>query len=475
MHPFIPLLVSYALITIASACTFYLSFRKQVDLSGRYFLLAELATLLMLITLMLSYSYASMEQPLMLWVANVVALAADMAILFSMYSLERKIAFKKYLLAIASIAIYCLVIEILRVKDPKSPVLIFSMGTFVIACWTCAICFSIKDAELKKNSFITCIKWTQVAIALFAVLRMASYFSNALITPRNPSNLTTVLFAVYAALGTFRYISYQSLRISWVNSKALNVNPLNKNLALAIEEKDHLLRGLIASNRVLGISALASSLAHQISQPLTALALQTDTLKRDLSKDEANTKYVRVLDKVAYQLGKLSALVKNLRQLFNARDYELDEIDLQRVTNEILEIIEPTLKSKKIRLNKTFNANPLVLGDSIQIQQVLINLFNNATDAIECSNPELREIKLTISADKAFAVISIEDSGSGIEPSQLPHLFELYKTTKKDGLGVGLWLSKTIIDKHHGTISAANHMHGGAIFTLQIPLAHQSR
>jgi C4-dicarboxylate-specific signal transduction histidine kinase len=167
--------------------------------------------------------------------------------------------------------------------------------------------------------------------------------------------------------------------------------------------------------------------------------------------------------------------VKNLRQLFNARDYELDEIDLQRVTNEILEIIEPTLKSKKIRLNKTFNANPLVLGDSIQIQQVLINLFNNATDAIECSNPELREIKLTISADKAFAVISIEDSGSGIEPSQLPHLFELYKTTKKDGLGVGLWLSKTIIDKHHGTISAANHMHGGAIFTLQIPLAHQSR
>jgi signal transduction histidine kinase len=471
MHPFIPLLVSYALITIASASTFYLSFRKHVDLSGRYFLLAELATLLMLISLMLSYSYASMEQPLMLWVANVVALAADMAILFSMYSLERKIAFKQYLLAFALIAGYCLLIEIFRVKDAKSPVLIFSLGTFVIACWTCAICFSIKDTELKNNSFITCIKWTQVAIALFAVLRMASYFSNALITPRNPSNLTTVLFAVYAALGTFRYISYQSLRISWVNSKTLNVNPLNKNLVLAIEEKDHLLRGLIASNRVLGISALASSLAHQISQPLTALALQTDTLKRDLSKDEANLKYVTVLDKVAYQLGKLSALVKNLRQLFNARDYEMNEINLQRVANEILEIIEPTLKSKKIRLNKIFNANPLVLGDSIQIQQVFINLFNNAIEAIENSNSAAREIKLTISADREFSIISVQDTGSGIDALMLANMFELYKTTKKNGLGVGLWLSKTIIDKHHGSICAVNSHDGGAVFTFIIPLA----
>jgi len=471
MHPFIPLLVSYALITIASASTFYLSFRKHVDLSGRYFLLAELATLLMLITLMLSYSFASMEQPLMLWVANVVALAADMAILFSMYSLERKITFKQYLLAIAVIAIYCLLIEILRVKDPRSPVLIFSLGTFVIACWTCAICFSIKDTELKKNPFIACIKWTQVAIALFAILRMASYFSDVLITPRQPSNLAIVLFAVYTALGTFRYISYQSLRISWVNSKALNVNPLNKNLALAIEEKDHLLRGLIASNRVLGISALASSLAHQISQPLTALALQTDTLKRDLSKDEANTKYVTVLDKVAYQLGKLSALVKNLRQLFNARDYELNEIHLQSVTNEILEIIEPTLKSKKIRLNKAFNANPSVLGDAIQIQQVLINLFNNASEAIENSNSATREVKLTISADHEFATVTVEDTGSGIDASMLANMFELYKTTKKNGLGVGLWLSKTIIDKHHGSIYAANRLDGGAVFTFSIPLA----
>lgn len=474
MHPFIPLLFSYALITLASATTFYLSFRKQVDLSGRYFLLAEIATLLMLVLLMLSYSFVSLEQPLMLWAANMLALAADMAILFSMYSLERKIKLKQYLIAVSIIAFYCLLIEILRFRDPRSPVLVFSMGTLLITFWTSAICFSISDPELKKNPFITCIKWTQVAIGIFAALRMASYFSGVLITPRQPSNMATVLFAIYIALGTFRYISYQSLRISWVNSKTINANPLNKNLAQAIEEKDHLLRGLIASNRVLGISALASSLSHQISQPLTALALQTDTLKRDLSKDASNSKYVMVLDKVAHQLENLSALVKNLRQLFSTRDYELTEIKLQKTINEITEIIEPTLKSKKIRFKKIFNANPLVLGDSIQIQQVIINLFNNAIEAIESSQSESREVKLTISADHEFAAISIEDTGSGIDASILANMFELYKTTKKNGLGVGLWLSKTIIDKHHGNIDAANRLDGGAVFTFRIPLAQQS-
>jgi len=352
-------------------------------------------------------------------------------------------------------------------------VLVYSLGTFVIACWTGFICFSIKDTELRNNPFIKCIKWTQVAIGAFALLRMASYFSSDLITPRQPSNLTTILFATYSALAIFRYISYQSLRISWVNPKVLDINSLNRALALTMIEKDHLLRGLIASNRVLGISALANSLAHQISQPLTAIALQTETLKRDLSKDPSNNRYLIVLDKVAHQLGKLSALVNNLRQLFNSRGYALHEISLQALTNEILEIIHPTLKAKKIRLKKVFIANPMVLGDSIQLQQVLINLFNNAADAIEQSNTNLREIILTISSDDQFARISIEDTGGGIDPHLLPNLFELYKTTKKNGLGIGLWLSKTIIDKHRGSIHGANRAEGGAIFTLSIPLVHQ--
>jgi C4-dicarboxylate-specific signal transduction histidine kinase len=111
------------------------------------------------------------------------------------------------------------------------------------------------------------------------------------------------------------------------------------------------------------------------------------------------------------------------------------------------------------------------LGDAIQIQQVLINLLNNAIDAICSSDPKFREIKISIESNDHFAIIDIEDTGPGIDMTMLPAMFELYKTSKKDGLGIGLWLCKTIMHKHHGEITAANSQNGGARFTIQLPLA----
>jgi len=194
-------------------------------------------------------------------------------------------------------------------------------------------------------------------------------------------------------------------------------------------------------------------------------------LKRDLIKSGENQKTVAALDKMALQLGKLSALVKNLRQLFNARGYQFEKVELPKISDEIIEIIEPTLKAKKIIMSKSVTANAVVIGDAIQIQQVLINLLNNAVDAIESANTQDREIKLSISSNAEFAEIAIEDTGAGIAPDVLPSIFELYKSTKESGLGVGLWLSKTIVDKHDGTISVANSASGGATFTVQLPLA----
>ena len=273
-------------------------------------------------------------------------------------------------------------------------------------------------------------------------------------------------------LNVFRYISYQSLRISWIGLKTNSINPLNRSLAVVTQEKNSLLKGLIASNRVIGIGAMASSLAHQLSQPLTTIGLQTETLKRDLSRDNQNTDTVAALDKVNFQIGKLSNLVLNLRQLFNTNQSEFYSINLSSTINEIIEIIEPTIEAKKIHLNQDVATSINILGDAIQIQQVLINLLNNAIDAIELSNPSTREIRITASSENDLAIIHVEDTGGGIDSNTLLSIFELYKTTKKDGLGIGLWLSKTIIARHHGNISAASNLNGGATFTIELPLSH---
>ncbi len=146
------------------------------------------------------------------------------------------------------------------------------------------------------------------------------------------------------------------------------------------------------------------------------------------------------------------------------------EVPLHKITDDILEIIEPTLKSKNIHLEKIYISNPIVWGNAIQIQQVLINLINNAMDAIDEANSVPRTIQLSLSQNQQFAIISIKDSGTGIDAQLIPTLFDLYKTSKDEGLGIGLWLCKTIIDKHGGTILPANPPEGGALFEIQLPL-----
>jgi signal transduction histidine kinase len=203
---------------------------------------------------------------------------------------------------------------------------------------------------------------------------------------------------------------------------------------------------------------------------LTTIAIRAETARRDLSATDHNTRAINSLDEICMQSNQLSGLVQNLRQLFGSKIEKFESINLQKVCNEVLEIIKPTLQSKGIALLKHYESNPIIFGDGVQLQQVLINLFNNAVDSINESNSGVREILITITKNDSCATLSITDSGLGINPIAFESLFELYKTSKPSGLGVGLWLSKTIIERHQGKITASNHARGGACFEIQIPL-----
>jgi C4-dicarboxylate-specific signal transduction histidine kinase len=158
--------------------------------------------------------------------------------------------------------------------------------------------------------------------------------------------------------------------------------------------------------------------------------------------------------------------------LFGSRSSEFAPFNLKKVVDEIAEIVMPSLEAKKITLKREYQSNPVAYGDSIQIQQVLINTLNNAIDALIDSNVKQKEIVIGIANNENTATITIKDNGGGIDQDLLLTIFDLYKTTKKEGLGVGLWLSKTIMESHHGSISASNDPKGGAIFKIDIPMQH---
>ena len=466
------LAVLYIFMLIGSATILYISFKGQVDISGRYFFIAEFMMIPALVLVTLTNVDPSFANPKIFFPSNILGMISEISIIFGIYCLSRDIQITKYCLAIGGAVLFCAAMEGARaLLNPNLPLLVSSLASAALAFFTYIVCRSQVGLELKSNPFLRWLGYFEIGIGIFSLIRASSYFTAELITPRNPTPAVSIMYALFISLSVFRYIAYQSLRTSWIDPRTNQPNALNKNLAKAIEEKDQLLRSLMTSNRVLGISALASSLAHQLSQPLTAIALQTEAVRRKVSKLIDDHDATDSLNKIAAQVAKLSELVENLRHLFTFRGNHFLEINLQRIVSEILEITEPTLATKNIKLTKIFTANPNIYGDGVQLQQVLINVLNNAVDSIVESNPSIRQINITISQNEKFAIIGISDSGNGIAKEMLPTLFDLCRTTKKEGLGVGLWLSKNIIDKHNGHIVASNDVQGGALFEIHVPLA----
>lgn len=298
----------------------------------------------------------------------------------------------------------------------------------------------------------------------------ATFLSTPILPRYDPSDLSVLIFSLYIVLACFRYFAYLGVRITFIDPSNPGQNRLNKPLAQAIEEKDQLLMGLIASNRMIGISALSSSLAHQLSQPLTTIALRADTTRRDLVQSGQDPRTIASLDEISVQSTKLSGLVKNLRQFFNASNDEFAPVNLQKKIDAIIEIVEPDLEAKKITLVKDYQSDPIVFGDAIQIQQVLINVMNNAIDALVQSKVKQKEICITLSHHESIATLVIKDNGGGIDPQLLPSIFDLYQTSKKEGLGVGLWLSKTIMARHQGSITAMSLPSGWTEFKITLPM-----
>jgi len=471
MNPFVYLSLLYGFITMGSASILYYSFRGKVDQSGNYFLLSELLFILLVMHVIAINVFPELESFLpLLYLGNFLHSIAEFAVFLSICSLQKKIEVRLFWGFLIFSAAYCFIIEMFRHSDPKLPVLIISCLTGIIAFATYLACKAQSDESLKNNIFLKWLRFIELGLVIFSVMRIASYFSPTPIVPRHPSTPTIIIYTIFIALSVFRYISYQSLRISWLNRDATNANPLNRNLAKVMQERNHFLEALTTSNRAIGISALANSLAHQLSQPITSIIFNTQSVRRELIKFKEHENLIKSLDLTSKQLNDLSGLIHNLRLLFGAKEPKLEQVTLEDICRPIIDLLETILQDKEISLIKRYEANPYVLVNSIHVQQVLINIFNNSIEAIVNRGSDEKVIILTLSQYQQNAVISVEDSGSGIPPEIQANLFELYKTSKKDGLGIGLWLSNEIIKRHNGSIIASNRANGGAILEINLPI-----
>jgi PAS domain S-box-containing protein len=223
--------------------------------------------------------------------------------------------------------------------------------------------------------------------------------------------------------------------------------------------------------RITAMSALTASIAHEVSQPLVGIVTNASTCLRMLDGDPPNIDGARETVRRTLRDGKrASDVITRLRALFSKKGLALEPLDLNEVTREVIALSLSDLQQNRVTLRLELADNlPLVTGDRVQLQQVILNLLRNASDAMASVEGRPRELLIRTEKDEeARALLSVKDVGVGFDPEAADKLFEAFHTTKKDGMGIGLSVSRSIIEAHHGRLWAVPNDGPGATFVFSI-------
>jgi two-component system sensor kinase FixL len=227
---------------------------------------------------------------------------------------------------------------------------------------------------------------------------------------------------------------------------------------------------LVHISRLTAMGEMASALAHELNQPLSAITNYLKGSQRLLEgrSDEASASIRDAIDKSAEQALRAGQIIRRLRDFVARGESERQVESIAKITEEASALALVGAKDYGIRTQFHFNRdNDLVLADKVQIQQVLLNLIRNAVEAM--SSAPVRNLTISTQGGRdGMMEISVIDTGSGISPDFAQHLFQPFMTTKRDGMGVGLSICRTIIEAHGGQIWAEPNPGGGTVFRFTL-------
>ncbi len=241
---------------------------------------------------------------------------------------------------------------------------------------------------------------------------------------------------------------------------------------LTEEARDKARSELAHMARVMSLGALTASIAHEVNQPLSGVITNASTCLRMLDANPPNVDGARETTRRTIRDGhRASDVITRLRALFGRKKASIEAIDLSEATREVIELTQNDLQRNRVAVRTELSDNlPLVMGDRIQLQQVIMNLIRNASDAMRDIEDRPRQLTIITERDESDLVqLTVQDSGTGFEPESMNNLFEAFYTTKSDGMGMGLSVSRSIIDNHHGHLWATPNDGPGATFSFSIP------
>lgn len=228
--------------------------------------------------------------------------------------------------------------------------------------------------------------------------------------------------------------------------------------------------------RVTSLGVLTASIAHEVSQPLSGIITNASTCLRMLAADPPHVEGARETARRTIRDGnRASEVITRLRALFSKKDAATESVNLNEATREVIALSLTELQKNRVVLRSELADDlPLVAGDRVQLQQVILNLLRNASDAMNAVEDRPRQLLVRTERDEGDRVrLTVQDVGVGFDPQGAERLFDAFHTTKSNGMGIGLSVSRSIIESHQGRLWATRNDGPGAAFSFSIPRARE--
>lgn len=237
-------------------------------------------------------------------------------------------------------------------------------------------------------------------------------------------------------------------------------------------EGQRLLQDLAHVGRVSTMGELTASLAHELNQPLTAILSNAQAAQRILHSDGADLAEIReILGDIVEDDKRAGDVIHRLRGFLRKGQLEFSTLDMGELVGQVARLVssDAIIRNVVVRLDLAIGLPP-VMGDRVQLQQVVLNLLMNGLDAMrECDASERTLVLRTSMANPASVVVAVTDSGVGIKEANLEQVFHAFYTTKPDGLGMGLAIARSIVEAHGGQLDAQSNPGGGTTFSFTLP------
>ena len=229
--------------------------------------------------------------------------------------------------------------------------------------------------------------------------------------------------------------------------------------------------------RLTTLGELTTSIAHEVGQPLGAMVASAGACARWLAADPPAIAEARAaLDNIVADGKRAREVIARIRALTKRQGPRKDRLDINQKIVEVLALTEHELRSHDIVLRTELDRTlPRVGGDRVQLQQVLLNLIVNAVEAMSAVHDRSRELTIVSRQDGSNAVlVEVRDSGNGLDPQRAEQVFEAFYTTKAEGIGIGLSISRSIIEAHGGRLWASANAPHGAVFRFSLPVTEEA-